>query len=447
MNKEQWNLLNEIIESYSTIHNEIGVAIGKELFEDASTLLLACQENAIELGKTVEESEGVNCTFVKHLEEYCEEVFSVFDKINSANMADWGEALNNLLYTFDRVCNSFTKDIIIRKEVVFLPYKASMWDSLESIWKKYDADANWEAKVVPIPYFDRKSDGSLGEAHYEGDSFPQYVPIVDYNKYNFEKRHPEEIYICNPYDANNYVTCIHPFFFSKNIHNYTDKLIYVPYFVLAEPNVADPLCLKGMEHFVLVSGVLEADKVIVQSENMRRAYIEILTSKFGSNTKSLWEEKIKGEGSPKFDKLQNTKKEELEIPREWQSLIKKVDGSNKKVVLYNTSISELLEQKEKMITKISKVISIFYENRDEVVLWWRPHPLIEATLTSMHPELWADYKSIRDEYVKAGWGIYDNTPELDRALVYSDAYYGGWSSLVELYRKTGKLILIQDANI
>lgn len=47
-----------------------------------------------------------------------------------------------------------------RREVVFLPYKASMWDSLESVWKAADEDPNCDAYVVPIPYYDRNSDGS-----------------------------------------------------------------------------------------------------------------------------------------------------------------------------------------------------------------------------------------------------------------------------------------------
>lgn len=72
-----------------------------------------------------------------------------------------------------------------RKEVVFLPYKASMWDSLESVWKAADEDRNTDAYVIPIPYFDRRSDGSLGEEHYEGDLYPAYVPIIRNNEYTF----------------------------------------------------------------------------------------------------------------------------------------------------------------------------------------------------------------------------------------------------------------------
>ena len=37
-------------------------------------------------------------------------------------------------------------------KVVFMPYKASMWDSLESVWMAADKDERCEALVVPITY-------------------------------------------------------------------------------------------------------------------------------------------------------------------------------------------------------------------------------------------------------------------------------------------------------
>ena len=47
----------------------------------------------------------------------------------------------------------------------------------------------------------------------------------------------------------------------------------------------------------------------------------------------------------------------------------------------------------------------------------------------------------------AGFGIYDDSPDMDRAVIVSDAYYGDWSSIVHLYQKTGKPVMIQDVEI
>ena len=65
----------------------------------------------------------------------------------------------------------------------------------------------------------------------------------------------------------------------------------------------------------------------------------------------------------------------------------------------------------------------------------------------MHPELLEKYKMMVDNYRSEGWGIYDDTAELDRAIAVSDAYYGDPSSVVNLYKQTGKPIMIQNVYV
>ena len=237
-------------------------------------------------------------------------------------------------------------------------------------------------------------------------------------------------------------------FYSSNIKKFTDELIYIPYFVLSDPS--DPDNEKYLErtgHFFNVPAVYNADKVIVQSEKMKRAYVNVLTKVNGEATRKQWEDKIYGTGSPKLDRIKNLKEEDYEIPEAWKNKVYREDGSKRKIILYNVGLTALLNQDEKMITKIKYNLEVFKENKEDVVLLWRPHPLIEATLTSMCPQLWDDYKEIVDKYIEEDWGIFDDTPEMDRALAISDAYYGDQSSLVQLYKETGKPIMIQNVDI
>ena len=347
----------------------------------------------------------------------------------------------------DMIINSLHDDISVRTEAVFLPYKASMWDSLESVWRAAEEDPDCDAYVIPIPYFDKNPDGSFREAHYEGDLYPDYVPVTGYNDYDFEARRPDMIYIHNPYDECNHVTSVHPFFYSKNLKQYTDNLIYIPYFMLGEVDPEDEEAVKGMQHFCLVPGVFHADKVVVQSEDMRQVYIKVLTKEVGENSREIWEKKILGLGSPKIDKVVNTRREELEIPEEWLKIIRKPDGSWKKIIFYNTSVAALLQYEEKMLKKMEYVFGVFKENQEEAALLWRPHPLIKATIESMRPQLWQKYQKVVEWYKEEGWGIYDGSPDMDRAIVISDAYYGDWSSIVQLYKETGKPVMIQDVDI
>ena len=50
-------------------------------------------------------------------------------------------------------------------------------------------------------------------------------------------------------------------------------------------------------------------------------------------------------------------------------------------------------------------------------------------------------------YRAAGFGIYDDSANMERAIAVSDAYYGDWSSIVWLYKQTGKPIMIQNAEV
>ena len=72
---------------------------------------------------------------------------------------------------------------------------------------------------------------------------------------------------------------------------------------------------------------------------------------------------------------------------------------------------------------------------------------MESTLLSMRPELYVQYTDLKEKFQKEEIGIYDDTPDMYTAIGLSDGYYGDWSSVVWLYRATGKPVMIQDVGI
>ena len=428
--------------------NEVIDRLSKSNTDRALEILGQCQESAILLGNLIESKGDGYAELIAILENYCENIYQMSIVLTDENQIRKisKKIQKQLLHLNSRIRQEIPED---KKEVVFFPYKASMWDSLESVWMAADADEETDAYVVPIPYYDKNPDGSFREMHYEGNEYPDYVPVTNYEEYDFEERRPDIIFIHNPYDEFNYVTSVHPRFYSSNLKKFTEKLVYIPYFILNEVKADDEDAIKGMGHFCINQAVKNADKVIVQSEGMRRFYVEVLTRESGGSkeAREYWANKIDGIGSPKVDKVLNTKKEDIEIPEEWMKVIRKPDGSFKKIIFYNTSVTALLEHDEQMLKKMESVFQLFQEKQDEAVLLWRPHPLMESTLISMRPELWERYRKMREQYREEGWGIYDDTADMDRAVVLSDGYYGDWSSIVYLYQKTGKPVMIQDVNI
>ena len=234
-------------------------------------------------------------------------------------------------------------------------------------------------------------------------------------------------------------------FYSDKLKKYTDKLVYVPYFVLEEPkfDYDDPEkeeevveAENKIANYILEPGVTNADLIIVQSEAMKKVYVNVLT-RFTNASREYWEEHIWGIGSPKFDKVIGSRKEDFRLPEEWKRLIR-----GRKTILYNTGLTAMLKHTDKFLEKIKSVLETF-KARQDVVLWWRPHPLLRPTFESMHPELLEEYDEIVAAYRRNGWGIYDETAELERAVAWTDGYYGDGSSVVQLYEKTYKPILIQ----
>lgn len=450
MRKAQKQQAEELLRQIEEAHGQIKEYIGQGSVQYAMELLEDCQNGGITVGTLIEKTQGANHPTVALLEDYCEAIYQIHKNLSDSREMNANKAYKLLRQKLIKVENSLKNDISVRMEVVFLPYKASMWDSLESVWRAANEDSDCDAYVIPIPYYDKNPDGSFREMHYEGDQYPDDVPVTKYEEYDFEKRRPDAIYIHNPYDSCNLVTSVPPFFFSENLKKYTDKLVYVPYFILGEIKPDEDDRIEGMKHFVTTPAVFNADKVVVQSEDMKQVYIKVLLDATDNHTdaaRKYWDEKILGLGSPKLDKVLSTKKENLEIPQEWLKVIEKPDGSWKKIIFYNTSVGALLQHNEKMLQKMRYVLGIFKENRDEVALLWRPHPLIKATMESMRPQLWKEYDRLVRNYRDEGWGIYDDSSDVDRAIALSDAYYGDGSSVVQMYQQTGKPIMMQNVEV
>lgn len=393
----------------------------------AQDLFIQCQQSAILLGENIEKLESRHEELLKSLEEYCENIYLMSEAVYQENKIRKlsKKIQRQLVWIYDRVCCELPKE---KREVVFLPYKASMWDSMESIWKAADKDENTDAYVIPIPYFDRNPDGSFGKLHYEGELYPQEVPVIEYHKYDFETRRPDVIFIHNPYDEQNYVTSVLPFFFSENLKKYTDKLVYVPYYVMPGP-IDDA--------YILNPGIIHADLAFVQSQKIRMRYIETLEKHIFPGEKAMLEKKIIAAGSPKTDKLIFMQKNKPEIPKEWKEKI-----GNRKVVFFNTTLNLFLRNEGFLAENLYRIFYILEEYRKDFVLLWREHPLTLETLRSMRPELLEDYLNVKETFQKREWGILDYTAEPHFAMALSDCYIGGRGSLGILYAALGKPIFI-----
>ncbi|MCW3795103.1 hypothetical protein OM416_26225 [Paenibacillus sp. LS1] len=438
MRKHQQEKIQNLVTTLYEATDEIKRQFLRTNIPTVIELLIECQNMAVHIGEFIESVKGEDTRTVELLTQYHTSLYHIAVDIETSNV-NFVEQLKIELRMID---NSIQNELKPNKiEVVFFPYKASMWDSLESIWLAAKEDPQCDAYVVPIPYFDRIPGGELGRAHYEGDQFPDYVPILDWENYNLEEHRPDISFIHNAYDSGNVITTVHPDYYSNNLKKYTELLCYSPYFVTFD---------EVEKHLALSAGLVYSDRVFVQSDRVRDGYVNAIQAYekeqncvggFGK-----LDEKIVASGSPKFDKIINSKPDDFTLPDEWKKLIEKSDGSWKKIVLYNTSVGPILKGNEKYIAKLRSVFNTF-RNHDDIVLWWRPHPLSEATYSSMRPLLLDEYRQLINEYQLENYGIYDNTADLHRALNLSSAFYGDATSLVPMYQCMPKPLMVQNEDL
>lgn len=422
MRKWQKKQMEELLVQMEQAHEQVRKDIEQKDIFSALTLLGDCQDAGISLGTRIEDTEGEGHPTVTLLEEYCELVYSLHEALLNGEGISANRVYKSLRQKLIKISNSIKHDIRIRLEAVFLPYKASMWDSLESVWQAANQDPNCDAYVIPIPYYDKNPDGSFGTMHYEANEYPDDVPITAYDEFDFGLHRPDMIFIHNPYDAINYVTSVHPFFYSDHIRQFTECLVYIPYYATAGGmNSAQAWC----------PAYVYADYIVIQAEKFREYFDE-----------SIPGEKFLVFGSPKFDSVIHKCQNPPTVPDSWRD---KIQG--RKVYFYNTSISGMLGNTEDFLKKMKYVFDIF-QGRKDACLLWRPHPLLESTFDSMRKEYRQVYEALKAWFVNEDIGILDETADIENTIAVSDVYIGDvGTSVTSLFGVAGKPLFILNNHI
>lgn len=133
-----------------------------------------------------------------------------------------------------------------------------------------------------------------------------------------------------------------------------------------------------------------------------------------------------------------------DIPKGWERVILRTDGTRKKIMLYATSVSVLFQYKEQMLKKLCSVLDTFRVQSDDVALLWRPW-MNDSDLSKTFDDVFLQkYKEIIEDYRKAGWGILDETDSPDTVIGLADAAYGDPDAIMAGFIRSGKPVMIED---
>lgn len=151
MRNFQKRQLLDIVDELHMLHQQSRDHLLKKEYPTVQNILADCQEAAIQIGEFIENLEGVGTQVVSCLEQYCEILYRITTQIEDESAQKVYKQLEVILI---KVGNEISH-MKVRKEVVFLPYKASMWDSLESVYLAAKEDEECDAYVIPVPYYDK----------------------------------------------------------------------------------------------------------------------------------------------------------------------------------------------------------------------------------------------------------------------------------------------------
>ncbi len=383
------------------------------------------QKLAIDLGTYMEAVKGEGYDIVILLEEFCEELF-ILAVADSKDKAE--ESIANVYGQLRKI----TDKVNSRKEVVFLPFKSEYWDVFNDEYKKSMDDPDTDVYVVPIPYYYKDYLGRLHDMQYYPEKYPADIHITHYDEYDFALRHPDTIYIQCPYDAENIEISLPPFFYSDKLLEYTDRLVYIPWFRTADFTRDNGRDYSNMKYYCTVPGVINADRVILHSETLRNTYIEKLCDFAGEKTRKLWESKI----------IVSCDHDEKYEP------VNSKDSIGIKTMLYFPDFSEMLQYGTNAVKKIKTVAEVCEGSRDEWKFVFLRGKLIDEVLKELDRNLYNEYEEAVRQISADGLFEVVNEKETDHKTLVDrcSVYYGDGGRLAHLFRCAGKPVKIQDYN-
>lgn len=136
------------------------------------------------------------------------------------------------------------------------------------------------------------------------------------------------------------------------------------------------------------------------------------------------------------------REETKELPSDWLPFTMKADDSRKKVVLSANDPTVYAAYGDKALDKLEETLQAFEQVKDSVLLWWRPHPVMKKVLNQVSSELGERYQKILDCYKESGWGICDETDNIDRAVEACDIYYGDMNAILQPFQDAGKSVML-----
>ena len=361
-----------------------------------------------------------------------EEILPIIDrhlsKIQRSSTGYWGITESDMLYSkmleqlkkFIMKANTngltaFMKEALSQTndkvKIVFLAQETVCWSSLESFYFACKQDERFIAQLVYIPFTHVNADEAIDYLKiYRED---RGLSIVNYDEYSLTAESPDIAVYVKPYD------CIPMQYYITDVDKVINRCILISYgFEIAS---------WAIDYHFKLPLQYKAWKFIVYGDKLKE-----LAAQHGYNNGR----NVVAWGHPRADYYNNLEKSRENIPDDWRKKIK-----NRKVVLWNTQHTVTDGTGCGTFFKWKNEVLSYFDNNLDIVLLWRPHPLMFGAIANNGLMTDAEVQQLISIVEKKDNIILDCSPDYRNSFYASDAIITDGTSFLIEYLCTEKPLI------
>ena len=318
-------------------------------------------------------------------------------------------------------------------KVIFMPVGASDWKAMQAMYESFALDSELDVLIMPVPFSERDDIGNPVEWKIEIPDAGPNARFLNYDKYDFENEHAYMFVIQNPFNEYESGFTVYPFFYSTNLKRYADCLVYCHSYEIDDIDPEDERSHMAIRQTVISPGVMHADMVCVPNENIKAAYMKILSENPTPYTMDEWNERI----------FVLPQEEGMDGDLSGAAVGQQID---KKKLIFYVSVSDIYCYGEDAINWIKKAVDTFKSEEDTMDIVWIKENEFEDNLKSVRGDMYDAFINLQKSFRDNGWQIvsFENVKEL---LKDADAFYGSPGYIMNLCVREHLPVMVRDINI
>lgn len=311
-----------------------------------------------------------------------------------------------------------------KKKVLFMVYRTEWWGCFDSYCRQECSREDTECYVMPVPRFERDlltSEVNFEKRHFDPEKLapmlPEGVCMVNHEEFPLEQGF-DRIYIHNPYDNCSLLDTVEWKYYSSNLKQYTERLIYVSH-LLGLP----------LSNYTICAAYDYVDAIYVPNAGAKY----VLEAKYDGKTE------IMPSGIPEYLDFLTDKRGAGEDAKGGDS------AEDRMKLLYCVSFDDLFRGTERQLQEMREIFEYARQNRN-ILLIFRPDEDIPVLRLQqqLSDAIWQGYEELVAFFVKNRIGIYDSTPNLYEAAAMADGILCTAHPLSALFSVQGKYVLHLD---